>query len=68
MPAVTWFADNGSWVTSSAYPAPVPFVSDFVAANPVDKNFGASWTKLLRDSDYAYKDDGEGERPPKGSG
>jgi predicted AlkP superfamily pyrophosphatase or phosphodiesterase len=64
--AVTWLADNGSWVTSAAYPAPVQFVKDFVTANPVDKDFGASWTKLLRDSDYAYKDDGEGERPPKG--
>src|SRR5438552_2412347 len=53
--AVTWFGDNGAWATSAAYPAPVPFVRDYIAAHPVEKDFGASWTKMLRDADYAYK-------------
>src|SRR5439155_2175843 len=63
----TWFNATGAWATSAAYPgAPVPFVKTFIEANPVEKDFGASWTRVLRDDEYAYKDDGEGERPPQG--
>ena len=65
--AATWFVDTGAWATSAAYPgAPAPFVKNFIEANPVEKDFGASWTKILRDDAYAYTDDAEGERPPLG--
>jgi len=62
--AVTWFGDNDAWTTSAAYPgAPVPWVKEFVQANPVEKDFGATWTRLLPEDAYAYKDDAEGEKP-----
>jgi predicted AlkP superfamily pyrophosphatase or phosphodiesterase len=62
--AATWFGDNDVWTTSTAYPgAPVPFVKEFLQANPVEKDFGATWTRLLPDDTYAYKDDAEGEKP-----
>ena len=61
----TWFGDNDAWTTSAAYPgAPVPFVKEFVEANPVEKDYGATWTRLLPEDAYAYKDDAEGEKPP----
>src|SRR5437660_4389922 len=60
---VTWFGDTDAWATSAAYPAPVPYVKEFVQANPVEKDFGATWTRLLPDDAYAYKDDAEGEKP-----
>jgi predicted AlkP superfamily pyrophosphatase or phosphodiesterase len=65
--AVTWLDDAGAWATSTAYAeAPVPFVKDFVVANPIARDFGATWTRILPEDKYAYKDDAEGERPPRG--
>jgi len=65
--AATWFNDTNVWATSTAYTsAPVPFVKEFIAANPVEKDFGSVWTRLLPDGEYAYTDDGEGETPPPG--
>ena len=63
--AVTWFSDSGSWMTSSVYPGPVPFIADFVKAHPIEKDFGAVWTKVLPEKDYSYKDDAEGEPAPQ---
>ncbi|MGE5245664.1 MAG: alkaline phosphatase family protein [Betaproteobacteria bacterium] len=66
--AVTWLSNSlDGWVTSSAFaPGPVPAVQQFVAANPIDADFGARWTRLLPPSRYRGRDDGVGEAPPRG--
>jgi predicted AlkP superfamily pyrophosphatase or phosphodiesterase len=65
--SATWFSDTDVWATSAAYPgAPVPYIKEFIAANPVEKDFGSTWTRLLPEDQYSYKDDGEGERPAPG--
>jgi predicted AlkP superfamily pyrophosphatase or phosphodiesterase len=66
--AVTWMSDSlDSWETSTAYAAaPVPQVQAFLAANPIQADFGKSWTKLLPASHYHDPDDGVGEAPIQG--
>src|SRR5262249_10565313 len=42
--AVLWFDDEGAWVTSTAFSkGPVPEVAEFIARNPVEKDFGRVW-------------------------
>jgi predicted AlkP superfamily pyrophosphatase or phosphodiesterase len=67
--AAVWFEVTArGLVTSSAFAtAPVPFVSDFVKAHPIEADFGKSWTKLLPESAYLYADEATGERPPLGT-
>ncbi len=66
--AVTWLTEAGdSWVTSTAFAdAPVNAVKTFTDANPLDADFGKTWTRLLPASRYGGDDDGEGEAPPAG--
>jgi predicted AlkP superfamily pyrophosphatase or phosphodiesterase len=66
--AVTWLSDaSDTWLTSSAFAAaPVPEVKRFIADNPVERDFGKRWTRLLPLSNYRDADDGQGERPPPG--
>jgi predicted AlkP superfamily pyrophosphatase or phosphodiesterase len=65
--AVVWFDDRGSWATSTAYAkAPVPFVQEFLAANPHAADVGKVWERALEPSKYQNEDDGTGERPPTG--
>lgn len=65
--AVVWFDDRGAWATSAAYAsAPVPFVEQFVQANPVERDANEVWTRALPEAQYLYEDDGIGERPPVG--
>lgn len=66
--AVTWMSDPlDVWLTSTAFSAaPVAAVKSFIAANPVDADFGKTWTRVLPAPRYREKDDGEGERPPPG--
>jgi predicted AlkP superfamily pyrophosphatase or phosphodiesterase len=64
--AVTWFnqASHG-FMTSAAYAsAPVPFVAQFVKANPIEPTFGKDWTLQLLPDRYAFADDADGEKPP----
>jgi predicted AlkP superfamily pyrophosphatase or phosphodiesterase len=52
-------------VSSSAFgQAPVPWVADFLKANPITGDFGKTWTKLQPEAAYQFKDDAEGERAP----
>lgn len=63
--AVTWF-EGSAWATSTAYAdRPVPAVQQFIAANPVERYLGKSWTRSLPESSYSFPDEGVGERPPK---
>jgi len=66
--AVTWLSDAGDgWVTSSVFAdGPVPAVQSFIDANPIDADFGKTWTRMLPAARYQGPDDGEGEAPPKG--
>src|SRR6266850_6730484 len=66
--AVTWLSEGAdTWLTSSAFTtALVPGVKQFVDANPVDADFGKSWTRLLPASRYRQLDDDKSERPPGG--
>ena len=66
--AVTWMSEGSdTWLTSSAFtPALVPAVKAFIDANPVDADYGKSWTRLLRPSRYREPDDDKAERPPGG--
>lgn len=66
--AVTWISDSlDGWETSTAYSAtPVAAVKAFVTANPLDADFGKSWTRLQPQSQYKDADDGVAEDPSKG--
>ncbi|OLC51455.1 MAG: hypothetical protein AUH43_02620 [Acidobacteria bacterium 13_1_40CM_65_14] len=66
--AVTWMSEPlDTWLTSTAFArALVPEVKTFIAANPVDADFGKSWTRLLPASRYRDPDDDQFERPPPG--
>jgi predicted AlkP superfamily pyrophosphatase or phosphodiesterase len=66
--AVTWLDDAGDgWATSSAFAeGPIPAVKAFIDANPINADFGKTWTRALPAARYSGVDDGEGEAPPKG--
>jgi len=67
--AVVWFDDRGGWSTSSVFtPTPVPFLQQFIAANPVTADFGKVWTRTLPVSAYQFADDDPAERPGAGAG
>ena len=52
MPSPGWTRTTRSWQTSTAYtPQRVPAVKAFLAANPVDADFGKSWTAVCRSND-----------------
>ncbi len=63
--AVTWLSETlDGWETSTAYASgPVSAVSAFVAANPIEADFGKVWTPSAR---YREPDAGLGEAPPPG--
>jgi hypothetical protein len=65
--AVVWFDDRGAWATSSAYTKkPVPFVEQFVSANPWTNDVDKVWDRTLAVEQYKNSDDGAGERPQTG--
>jgi predicted AlkP superfamily pyrophosphatase or phosphodiesterase len=66
--AVTWLNPGlEGWVTSTAFAkAPVPEVKAFIDANPIDADFGKTWTLLLPAARYLEDDNGAGEAPPRG--
>jgi predicted AlkP superfamily pyrophosphatase or phosphodiesterase len=66
--AVVWMNRSvDTWQTSTAYSTgPVPEVQAFVSANPIELDYGRSWTRQLPAARYHEIDDGPGESPPKG--
>lgn len=67
--AVVWFNDDnvGSWETSTAYTkTPVPFVKEFIAANPITADMNNVWELTLARDKYQQTDEGVGERPQTG--
>lgn len=65
--AVTWRNENlDGWQTSTAYGDAVPAVKAFVDANPVEADYGKTWSRSLPRSRYRYPDALPGEMPPGG--
>jgi predicted AlkP superfamily pyrophosphatase or phosphodiesterase len=60
-----WF-DAGSWASSTAFTRSAPFVRNFVAAHPVEKDFGRTWERRLPLDRYRYPDDAPGEHAISG--
>ena len=54
-------------MTSTAFSkGPVPEVADFIAHNPVEKDFGKVWDRALPKDAYLYEDPTVGLRPARG--
>ncbi len=65
--AVIWFDDRGGWSTSSAYTSsPVPFLQQFITANPISADYDKVWDRTLPLSAYRNEDDAEGEGTASG--
>ena len=66
--SVTWFSTSRlGFETSSAFAdSPVRNVKAFLDANPIDRDFGRVWDRLLPLAHYPMTDAGEGENPPRG--
>ena len=66
--AVTWMSEaNDGWQTSTAFASePVAPVKAFVDANPVEADYGKTWTLSLPRDRYREPDDGEAEAPGAG--
>jgi hypothetical protein len=55
---VTWYDERGGWNTSTAFtPNNVPFVQQFVDANPITADFDKVWERSLPPSAYKGEDD-----------
>jgi predicted AlkP superfamily pyrophosphatase or phosphodiesterase len=62
--SVLWFDDRGGWTTSTAFTdGPVPFVRDFIDANPITADYGQVWDRTLPLTAYQ----GEDEVPTEGT-
>jgi len=62
--SVLWFDDRGGWTTSTAFAdRPVPFVRDFIDANPITADYDRIWDRSLPLSAYQ----GEDEVPTEGT-
>jgi hypothetical protein len=65
--AVVWFDARGGWSTSTAFSrAPVPFLKQFIDANPLSADYGKVWERTLPASAYQFEDDAAGEGTPAG--
>ena len=66
--AVTWLSEalEEGWETSSAFGAAVPAVQRYVTSNPIDRDYGRVWDRLLPIGKYEHADNLEGEAPPRG--
>ncbi|MBK5296267.1 MAG: alkaline phosphatase family protein [Vicinamibacteria bacterium] len=61
--AVLWF-QGGGWSSSTAWAsAPEQSVLRSAERAPVEDDFGRSWDRLAKRSDYKFDDKGVGERP-----
>ena len=66
--SVVWLNNAlDGWETSSAFAsAPVPAIKAYLDANPIDADYGKTWTRMLPEGRYLHPDDGLEENPPKG--
>jgi predicted AlkP superfamily pyrophosphatase or phosphodiesterase len=64
----TWLTDNlDGWETSSAFGEGelIPGIKHYVEANPIDRDVGQVWNRLLPSTRYREIDDAPGEAPPR---
>ena len=62
--SVVWFDDRGGWTTSTAFAKePVPFLKEFIDANPITDDYDKVWDRLLPVTSYQ----GEDEVPSEGT-
>lgn len=64
----TWLAEDLSgWETSSAFGdgRTVPSIASYLAANPIDADFGKTWNLLLPLARYHEPDEAPGEAAPR---
>ena len=67
--AVIWFDARGGWSTSTAFTRrPVPFLQQFIDANPLSADYDKTWERSLDVSAYKHEDDAVGEGTPSGWG
>ena len=60
--AVVWFDDRGGWTTSTAFAkAPVPYLQEFITANPLTADFDKVWERTLPASAYRGDDEVKSE-------
>lgn len=65
--AILWFDERSGWATSSAFTAaPVPWIQDYISANPVSADMGKVWERMLPVSAYSGEDEVAAERTPSG--
>ena len=62
--AVTWL-ENGLWTTSSAYGS-MPFVERFAQTNPLQADWGKTWSLSLPENTYLYDEKATGAVAPAG--
>jgi predicted AlkP superfamily pyrophosphatase or phosphodiesterase len=64
---VVWYSPASGWITSTAFGEQKhPLIEKFIAANPMEREFTKTWTKMLPEKSYLYADDGLAEFPFKG--
>lgn len=64
---VLWYDTGKGWATSTAFASEKSaLVAKFLDANPISRELGTPWTKLLPDKAYFYEDDGLKENPEQG--
>ncbi len=61
---VIWLDEaDGEWVTSTAFAkAPVPFIAEYVAKNPLRSQMGRTWARSLPTEQYLYEYSTENRR------
>ncbi|HET7220427.1 MAG TPA: alkaline phosphatase family protein [Vicinamibacterales bacterium] len=60
--AVVWFDDRGGWTTSTAFTkTPVPYLQEFIKANPLTADFDKVWERTLPASAYQGEDEVKSE-------
>jgi len=65
--AILWFDERTGWATSSAFSAAaIPWLQDFISANPVSADMGKAWERLLPVDTYQGVDDVAAESTPSG--
>ena len=65
--SVVWLDERGAWETSSAFAKePLGWVAGFIKANPLTRDTGKTWERLLPPDRYTAPDDAPGEGHPNG--
>ena len=65
--SVVWLDERGAWETSTAFTkGKAAWVTTFISANPLTRDAGKTWERLLPEGRYEGPDEGPGEGKPSG--